>query len=302
MEGRHALVVEGYLATHEDVEHDAKTPHVDLGACVCPGLQQLGGGKVQTAAEGLECAARSEEIAQAKVDDLDVASFADEDILNLEVPVDDAVPVAVIQSTSDLPTELPGLLLLELPVGYDVVEHLAAVDILEKHVPVVVRPDDVAQATYVRVIEQGDDGSLPGRPDLLGVVVALLVSAAMVGVISRAPWDDLTRDLLTECDVSSTQMSLCVKGRMLGPPGERGGRELACSLLSSFLASLTLPMLPAPMVFPRIHFPDWVGMVVRDLALVAEAEARGSAVEGWTGAGPALWATVLAMSAAGDLR
>lgn len=78
--------------------------------------------------------------------------------------------------------------------------------------------------------------------------------------------------------------------------------ELACSLLSSFLASLTLPMLPAPMVLPRIHFPDWVGMVVRDLALVAEAAARGSAAEGWTGAGPVLWATVLAMSVEGELK
>lgn len=65
--------------------------------------------------------------------------------------------------------------------------------------------------------------------------------------------------------------------------------KLACSLLSSFLASLTLPMLPAPIVFPRIHFPDCVGIVVRDLALVAEPEARGSAAEeGCTGAGPAL--------------
>jgi hypothetical protein len=49
-----------------------------------------------------------------------------------------------------------------------------------------------------------------------------------------------------------------------------------CSLPSSFRASLTLPMLPAPMVLPSIHFPDWVGMTVRDLACL-EVEGRGGA-------------------------
>lgn len=36
-----------------------------------------------------------------------------------------------------------------------------------------------------------------------------------------------------------------------------------CSSPPSFWASFTLPMLPAPMVFPRTHFPDCVGIVVR---------------------------------------
>lgn len=70
---------------------------------------------------------------------------------------------------------------------------------------------------------------------------------------------------------------------------------LACSLLSSFFASLTLPMLPAPIVLPRIHFPDCVGIVVRDLAL-GWPEDRGSAEDG-TAAGPVLCATVVAMAA-----
>lgn len=80
---------------------------------------------------------------------------------------------------------------------------------------------------------------------------------------------------------------------------ENGTSGLTCSLLSSFLASLTLPMLPAPMVLPRIHFPDCVGMVVRDLALTVGMAARGStAAGGWAGEGPAFWATALAMAAA----
>lgn len=70
-------------------------------------------------------------------------------------------------------------------------------------------------------------------------------------------------------------------------------------MLSSFLASLTLPILPAPIVLPSIHFPDWVGMVVRLRVLVAP-DARGSAAEDCTGAGPGFWATVLAIARRAD--
>jgi hypothetical protein len=39
-------------------------------------------------------------------------------------------------------------------------------------------------------------------------------------------------------------------------------------------------MLPAPMVLPRIHLPDWVGMVVLDLDCLL-VEARDRSWEGW---------------------
>lgn len=116
MERRHALVIKGDLATDKHVEHNAKTPDIDLGTGVGPGLQQFGGGKIETAAESLEMAMWGEEIAQTKVDDLDVASFTDQDVLDLEVSVDNAIPMAVVQGTGDLTTELPSLLLLELAV------------------------------------------------------------------------------------------------------------------------------------------------------------------------------------------
>lgn len=79
------------------------------------------------------------------------------------------------------------------------------------------------------------------------------------------------------------------------------GARLTCSPVSSLRANFTLPMLPAPTVLPRIHFPDGVGIVVRDLlCLEAEAEAeeapvglRGSVAPWATGAGPALLATAV---------
>lgn len=46
-----------------------------------------------------------------------------------------------------------------------------------------------------------------------------------------------------------------------------------CSVPSSLRASLTLPMLPAPIVLPKIHLPVGVGMVVRDLVVLDAEEA-----------------------------
>lgn len=51
---RHALVVEWHFSTDEDVEDDAEGPHVDLGSSVGLGVEELGGGKVERAAEGVE--------------------------------------------------------------------------------------------------------------------------------------------------------------------------------------------------------------------------------------------------------
>ena len=56
-----------------------------------------------------------------------------------------------------------------------------------------------------------------------------------------------------------------------------------------------MPMLPAPIVLPRIHLPDWVGMevrVVRCFAPVARASAA-ACMTGGTAAGPALLATAV---------
>ena len=54
-------------------------------------------------------------------------------------------------------------------------------------------------------------------------------------------------------------------------------------------------MLPAPIVFPRIHLPDWVGIVVRDLPTCClEDVDRGSepvAPGLGAGTGPPLLAT-----------
>jgi hypothetical protein len=183
MKSWHALVIKWHLAADQHVEHNAKAPNINLGPRVGSGLQQLGSSKIQATAEGLEVATWSKQVAQAKINDLDIARLADEYVLNLEVAVDDAISVAIVEGTCNLPTELAGLLLLQLSVRDDVVQHLAPVDKLEQHVPVVVGPDDVFQAADMRVVKECHDGSLSCSSNLLGLVCPLLVGSTVVAIV-----------------------------------------------------------------------------------------------------------------------
>ena len=151
---RHALIVEGHLTTHQHIEDDAKAPDIDLGPRVLLGLQQLGGGKVEAAAVSLELPILlwREEVAQAEIDDLDVASFANQNVLNLEVPVHDAVSVAIVQGAGYLSTKFSSLLFLQFAMRNDVVQHLAAIDKFEEHVPVIVGPDNISQPANMRMV------------------------------------------------------------------------------------------------------------------------------------------------------
>lgn len=73
----HALVIKRHLAAYEDVQDNAKTPDVDFGSSILPGLQQFGSGKVETATERFEKTSGRKEITETEVDDLDIARFAD---------------------------------------------------------------------------------------------------------------------------------------------------------------------------------------------------------------------------------
>lgn len=125
-------------------------------------------------------AARGEQIAESKIDDLDVTGLAYQDVFDLEVAVNNAVAVTVIQCAGDLATELASLLLLEFAMRYDVIEHLAAIDVFKQHIPVVVGAHYVPHAADVGVIQEGDDGSLACRSNFFGLVGPFLVGAGLV--------------------------------------------------------------------------------------------------------------------------
>jgi len=195
MQSGHTLIIKRHLSTNQDVKHDTKTPNINLRPRIGSSLQQLRGGKVQAATKGLEVTARCKEVAQAKVDDLDVARLANKYIFDLEIAVDDTVPMAIIESACDLTTELAGLLLLQLSMGDDVVKHLAAIHELEQHIPVVVGPNHVLQGANMGMVEEGDNGSFASRSNFLGLVRPLLISSAMVAIIGGASGDDFTSHL-----------------------------------------------------------------------------------------------------------
>lgn len=195
MECGHALVIKRHFAADQHIENDTKAPNIDFRPRVCPCLKELGGGEVQATTKGFEVTTRGKKIAEAEIDDFDIPGLTDEYILNLEISVDNTVAMAVIEGAGNLATEFAGLFLLQFAVGYDVIEHLAAVDVFAEHVPVVVGADDISHAADVGVVEESDDCSLAGSPDLFGLICSLLVGSSMVAILCGAAGNDFASDL-----------------------------------------------------------------------------------------------------------
>lgn len=194
MESRHALVVEWHLTADENVENNAKAPYINLGSGVSSGLQQFWGSKIKTAAECFQVSTRRKKVAETKINDLDVASLADEYVLNLEIAMDDTVSVAVIQGARNLTTELSCLLLLKFPMRDDVVEHLTPIDVLEEHVPMIIGAHNISHAANVGMIQEGNDGCLARRSYFFGLIGSFLVRAGLV-FFGRATGHNFARDL-----------------------------------------------------------------------------------------------------------
>ena len=85
VESGHALVIEWYFSTHQDVEDDSKTPHIHLGTGILLRLQQFRGRKIQGPAKSLQVISRTKQIRKPKINDLDVARLGNEDVFNFEV-------------------------------------------------------------------------------------------------------------------------------------------------------------------------------------------------------------------------
>lgn len=194
MQLRHALVIERHLTTNQNVENNSETPNINFRAGVLPCLEQFGGCKVQTPAERLQKASWREQIAKTKVDDFDISRLADQDVLDLQVSMYDAVPVTVIQCTGDLAGELAGLLLFQFAVRNDIVEHLAPVDIFEEHVPVVRGSHNISHPADVWVAGEADNGGLSSCSDFFRAVCSLRFATVAV-FLGRESRDDLHSDL-----------------------------------------------------------------------------------------------------------
>lgn len=110
--------------------------------------------------------------------------------------MDDTITVAVVERTGYLARELAGLFFLELAVRDDVVKHLTTIDILKQHIPVVVCTDNIPKSTNVGVVEEGDDSCLACSTDLLGLVGALLIGAALMAIVGGSSRNDFACNLM----------------------------------------------------------------------------------------------------------
>jgi len=138
-----AGVLEGQVAAEHGVEDDAAAPDVCPQTVVAFARYHFGSSVAGTAAGGLEPLAGLVVVGESEVYDFDVVAVVEEEVLGLEVAVDDAVLVDVVDACDDLLHEGDGLLLAESLVLDDVVEELAALCVLHDEVDVGFGLDDL---------------------------------------------------------------------------------------------------------------------------------------------------------------
>lgn len=92
---------------------------------------------------------RRKEIAQTEINDFYIPRLADKNVFYLEIPVHNTIPMAIVQSTCDLPAKFSGLLFFQSAMRDNVIQHLTPIDILKKHVPVVIRSNNITHRTNI---------------------------------------------------------------------------------------------------------------------------------------------------------
>lgn len=119
------VIVEGQAAGKQGVEDDSQGPDIDLLAAVLAAGQHLGRRIAGGAAEGVEQLPRLEFPAESKVGQLRVAALVQQDVLELEVPVDDPLAVDVAEPETDLPEQTPSLELSKAGLLDQIIKQLA---------------------------------------------------------------------------------------------------------------------------------------------------------------------------------
>ena len=85
--------------------------------------------------------------------------------------MDDIVVMTITECTTYLPRKLSGCAFPEASMTDNVVEHLAAVDVLENHVIMVLMNDHLAHAADVGMVEEHRKGRFAQGADLLGGIL-----------------------------------------------------------------------------------------------------------------------------------
>lgn len=94
----------------------------------------------------------------------------------------DAIPMTIIQRTPNLPRKLPRHPFPQPPMADNIIQHLAAVDILKHHVVMVLMYDHLAHAADVWMVQEHGECGLAQSADLLGGVFGGLFGDCIGGV------------------------------------------------------------------------------------------------------------------------
>ena len=89
------VIFKRYPPIEHHEQDNAQTPDINLRPNIRLLHQKFGGGKIDRAAVGDEEVLRGIQVCQAKVDHLHLTGLINEDIFNFQVPVTDAISVAV---------------------------------------------------------------------------------------------------------------------------------------------------------------------------------------------------------------
>ena len=159
---RSRLVFEGEVSGHHREEDDSTGPDVNARSMVLESVDHL---RCCVAGRPTGCLKQLSlfvSVAEAKIDEADVFLVVKQQVLRLEVPVDYAKLVEVLDATDDLLEELAGLHLLQLLLLDDVVEKFATTDELHDEEQLLGRLDDFEKLDDVGVSDHLENVDLSG--------------------------------------------------------------------------------------------------------------------------------------------
>ena len=78
-------------------------------------------------------------------------------VIYSKTSMNNGITVTIVQSAQDLSSKLSGVLLPELSMTNNIVEHLTAIDILKKEIKMALRDNDISHSADIRMSKQCND-------------------------------------------------------------------------------------------------------------------------------------------------
>lgn len=151
------FALEWQVATHEHVEEHSEGPHVTLVVVVA--VKDFGGHIIGRAGHIMQLLSSLRPLGQPKINDLDLVIRRNHDVLGLDVPVDDALGVYVVQGTEELFHIVRSHVLREnlVLLRSDLFKKFAAANELHDEVDVLLVDVGLIVAHNVRMVQLGQD-------------------------------------------------------------------------------------------------------------------------------------------------